>query len=70
MAEVHNCRTGKIVTVKVGDVVGFKSDYEQHGRVTKIDGDRLTLENPNGFGGDYLRYAKTTVERASNCWID
>jgi hypothetical protein len=36
----------------------------------RIDGDRLTLENPDGFGGDYLRYAKTTVERASDCWID
>jgi signal peptidase I len=70
MAEVHNYRTGKMVTIKVGDVVGFKSDYEQHGRVTKIEGDRLTLENPDGFGGDYLRYAKTTVERVSDCWID
>jgi hypothetical protein len=35
MAQVHNYRTGKIVTVKVGDVVGFKSDFEQYGRVTK-----------------------------------
>jgi hypothetical protein len=59
-----------MVSANVGDVVGFKSDYEQHGRVTKIDGDRLTLENQDGFGGDYLRYAKTTVERASDCWID
>jgi hypothetical protein len=27
MAQVHNYRTGEMVIVKVGDVVGFKSDY-------------------------------------------
>jgi hypothetical protein len=57
-------------TVKVGDVVCFKSDYEQCGRIAKIDGDKLTLTNPNGFGGEYLRYAKKTIELASDCWIE
>ena len=56
--------------VQVGDFVGFKSDYEQVGRITKIEGDWLTLENENGFGGEYLRYATTTREHASDCWID
>ncbi len=56
--------------VKIGDVVGFKSDYEQHGRITAINGDRLTLENPDGFGGDYLRYATTTTEDADRCWLE
>jgi hypothetical protein len=41
-----------------------------HRQIEVILVDRLTLENPDGFGGDYLRYAKTTVERASDCWID
>ena len=58
-----------LVDVKVGDVVGFKSDHEQRGTVVKIDGDRLHLYNPYGFGGDYLQYAKNTTEDAADCWI-
>ena len=62
-------------TVNVGDVVGFKSDYEQHGQIVAIKRDMmgrdiLVLENSNGFGGDYLRYATRTEELASDCWID
>lgn len=56
--------------IKVGDTVGFKSDYEQYGKVTKIEGNRLHLHNPSGFGGEYLRYATDTVELASDCWVD
>ncbi len=56
--------------VKVGDWVGFKSDYEQSGQIVAINGDELTLENEHGFGGDYLRYQTTTVEPADRCWID
>ncbi len=56
--------------VKVGDWVGFKSDYEQSGKIVAINGDQLTLENENGFGGEYLRYATTTQEAADRCWID
>jgi hypothetical protein len=59
-----------LVRVEVGQVVGFKSDHEQYGKITKIEGDMLTLENENGFGGEYLRYATVTKERASDCWID
>jgi hypothetical protein len=59
---------GKVV--KVGDYVGFKSDIEQYGKIIKIEGDWLTLENKEGFSGEYLRYAKTTRELASDCWID
>jgi FKBP-type peptidyl-prolyl cis-trans isomerase 2 len=66
----HRDGTKTMVEVKVGDAVGFKSDYEQHGRITKISGNQLTLSNPDGFGGDYLRYATTTVEHADDCWID
>jgi hypothetical protein len=62
--------TESLRTVKIGDTVGFKSDFEQYGKIIAIAGDRLTLENPNGFGGEYLRYATQTTERASDCWID
>jgi len=62
MAQVHNYRTGKMVTIQVGDVVGFKSDFEQYGRVTKIDGERLTLENPDKRGADVSRRGRC------RCW--
>ena len=56
--------------VQVGDWVSFKSDIEQSGRIYKIEGDRLFLENPNGFEGDYVSGAETTVELAVDCWLD
>jgi len=59
----------ELVEVKVGDTVCFKSDHEQCGVITKINGRLLTLEDPDGFGGEYLRYAKVTQERAEDCWI-
>jgi hypothetical protein len=67
--------TVKGKTFTVGQTVGFKSDFEQTGTITKIErnswgGYTLTLENPNGFGGEYLRYAKITKESANDCWTD
>ena len=63
-----------MVELNVGDVVGFKSDHEQYGKITKIvrgqNGVQLHLHNPNGFGGDYLRYATDTVEYAEDCWVN
>ena len=62
--------------VNVGDYVCFKSDYEQTGKVVAIKpanwggGKVLVLENLNGFGGDYLRYATRTEELASDCWVE
>lgn len=67
MAQVST-RTGT-KTVKVGDVVGFKCDIEQHGRVTAIDGDWLTLENSAGFEGGYIGGMRKTRELASDCWM-
>jgi len=56
--------------IVVGDVVEFKSDYEQTGEVTAILPDnKIELSNENGFGGEYLRYATKTVECASRCWV-
>lgn len=62
-------------TVNIGDVVCFKSDYEQSGKIVAIKpapwgrGKVLVLENPNGFGGDYLRYVTRTEESAEDCWL-
>jgi hypothetical protein len=61
-------------TVRVGDVVWFKSDHEQAGKITKIEQSgwrnsvMLHLNNPHGFGGEYLRYATDTVVPAAECW--
>ena len=62
-------------TVKIGDYVCFKSDYEQVGKVVDIKAGpwgsaMLVLENENGFGGDYLQYATRTQELASDCWVE
>lgn len=64
---------GKQVTVKIGDVVGFKCDIEQHGRITKIERANyghfnLTLENRNGFDGGYIGGQTTTVVRSDDTW--
>jgi hypothetical protein len=61
--------------VKVGDYVCFKSDYEQSGKIVDIKHNmfgsvQLVLTNPNGFGGDYLCGSDTTVELASDCWVE
>jgi Tfp pilus assembly protein PilP len=56
--------------VKVGDWVGFKSDIEQYGQITKINGDQLTLKNENGFEGSYIGGQTITVQQANRCWID
>ena len=63
--------------MKVGDIVCFKSDYEQCGRVVAIKkslmGSKvLVLESTNdeGFGGDYLNGSTITQELASDCWVE
>jgi hypothetical protein len=63
---------GKQVTI--GDVVGFKCDIEQYGKITKIERDRygvvtLTLEAFGQFHGEYIGGKTETTERADDCWI-
>jgi hypothetical protein len=63
---------GKQVTI--GDVVGFKCDIEQYGKITKIERDRygivtLTLEAFGEFDGEYIGGQTETTERANDCWI-
>jgi len=61
-------------TVKIGDYVGFKSDIEQSGKIVDIKktyfGTSLTLENQNGFSGDYIGGDTITTEMARDCWIE
>lgn len=63
--------------MKVGDVVCFKSDYEQCGKIVAIKqslmGSKvLVLEalDDEGFGGDYINGAMRTQEMASDCWVE
>jgi hypothetical protein len=56
--------------VKIGDWVGFKCDIEQGGQIKDINGTRLTLENKNGFYGEYI-YGKTEYDiLAKDCWLE
>jgi hypothetical protein len=61
-------------TVKVGDVVGFKCDIEQSGKIIKITkcryGCELVLQNDNGFIGGYIGGDTVTTESADRCWVD
>ena len=61
-------------TVSLGDYVYFKSDIEQSGRIVAIKqtyaGVSLTLENSNGFSGDYIGGQDITTELARDCWVD
>ena len=63
--------------MKVGDVVCFKSDYEQCGRIVQIKTNLMgskvfVLESTSdeGFGGDYIRGGHYTQELASDCWVE
>ena len=56
--------------VQIGDWVSFKCDIEQSGKIIRIDGDRLTLENINGFDGDYIGGEEITIQSARDCWIE
>lgn len=67
---------GETVTVKLGDMVGFKCDIENYGRIVRIQrnptgrGYDLTLENKNGFSGDYIGGDTQTVEHSSDIWTE
>ena len=62
------------VLVKIGDVVAFKSDFEQWGKVIDIKklwmGDQLVLENIHGFDGQYIGGSTITTQMARDCWAD
>lgn len=67
----------ELVKVYIGEVVSFKSDYEQVGRVKNIKrgrfSDILTLGSTDpdeGFGGDYIEGQMLTEQMASECWVE
>lgn len=59
-------------TVGIGDWVEFKADVEQQGKILDIifdwKGIEFTLENLDGFDGDYIGGETTTTVEASRCW--
>lgn len=63
-------------TVNIGDIVCFKSDVEQAGKIIKIKntswGADLVLESlsDSGFEGDYIGADTTTTVSADECWIE
>ena len=58
--------------VRVGDWVGFKSDWEQSGKILAIskNGKGLKLGNENGFEGHYIGGETIAYEDADRCWAD
>lgn len=64
--------------MSVGQVVSFKSDVEQCGRITKIIPNRfgggydVVLEalSDEGFYGGYIGGCSTTMESAADCWVE
>ena len=63
-------------TVQVGDVVNFKCDIEQSGKIVEIkqsySGKALVLASisPMGFHGDYIGGQEITTELARDCWLE
>ncbi len=61
--------------VFIGDIVSFKCDVEQYGKIKqikKIGSDyELTIESTSdeGFEGDYIGGDLTTKMNASECWL-
>lgn len=55
--------------VKLGDSISFKSDFEQYGKVIKIEGHFLTLHKPfEGFEGDYIGGDNSIRIHVSECF--
>jgi hypothetical protein len=57
-------------SIRTGDVVGFKADIEQYGRVVAICGEMITIKNPSGFSGAYLCGSTEVQLKAGDCWKD
>lgn len=58
----------------IGDVVCFKSDVEQCGRIKQIKQSRygnfmLLLTSEYGFQGDYIGGDLETLVDAADCWL-
>lgn len=76
--EKNNSKVYAIVEkekVFIGDVVNFKCDVEQYGKIKeikKVGSDyELTIEatSEDGFDGDYIGGDLRTTMNASECWL-
>lgn len=56
----------KKVTVKVGDGISFKADYEQDGVITRIRGYQLTVKSSDSETGDDIYHDLID----NDCWIE
>lgn len=62
--------------IRVGDHISFKSDIEQSAKIIEIfvqfdDHTQFLVEAPvDGFSGDYIGGARTTMLYASDCWVE
>lgn len=77
--EKNNSKVYAIVEkekVFIGDIVSFKCDVEQYGKIKqikKVGSDyELTIESTSdeGFEGDFIGGDLTTTMKASECWLD
>ena len=66
-------KTKKNETINIGDWVEFKADIEQCGKVINIKGSgknaELTLENTDGFDGEYIGGETITYMEARRCFL-
>ena len=62
--------------MKIGDIVLFKADIEQHGEIIKIKGTgknkMLTLKSLSnrGFDGDYIGGETITDMESKRCFLE
>lgn len=63
---------GDDTVAEIGDIVCFKSDYEQCGELVSINGTWVTLRSrsPEGFGGDYIGGQEYYNEDSQRCWSE
>tara|TARA_R110000824_G_scaffold389418_2_gene585480 strand:+ start:448 stop:684 length:237 start_codon:yes stop_codon:yes gene_type:complete len=64
-------------SLKIGDLVGFKCDVEQYGKIVGINKPSgmfsppmVVLSNPNGFDGEYINGNTETTESIDDVWKD
>ena len=58
-------RSGEMRTFRVGDYVDLKSDYEQSGKIVKIEDTSSYLDRSPVI---HLRYTTDTVMRCDDVW--
>lgn len=56
---------------KIGQLVAFRSEFVQAGRVAEIHGGWLILEalSPRGFAGAYIGGQRRARVRSTDCWL-